>query len=151
MKTEQNKKEIMSLIKGFFKRVGGMEVEMIKIEENVVLVKVNTSNPELFIGKHGVVLNDFQYILAKMLRRKSGDNVFVDVDINQYKEKKNEYLKKIAQEAADEVVFSKKEKILAPMSSYERRIIHLALSERDDVKTESIGEEPKRRVVIKPV
>jgi len=60
MKTEQNKKEIMSLIKGFFKRVGGMEVEMIKIEENVVLVKVNTSNPELFIGKHGVVLNDFQ-------------------------------------------------------------------------------------------
>jgi len=37
------------------------------------------------------------------------------------------------------------------MSSYERRIIHLALSERDDVKTESIGEEPKRRVVIKPV
>ncbi|MGB9637586.1 MAG: R3H domain-containing nucleic acid-binding protein [Microgenomates group bacterium] len=52
---------------------------------------------------------------------------------------------------ADEVILTKREKILPPMSAKERRIIHLILSERKDVKTESFGKEPERRVIIKPL
>ncbi|RLC39293.1 MAG: hypothetical protein DRH33_03225, partial [Candidatus Nealsonbacteria bacterium] len=72
------------------------------------------------------------------------------LDINQYKKNKIEYLNDLAKSTADEVALSKKEKILPPMPSYERRIIHLTLAEREDVQTESQGEEPERRVVIKP-
>jgi len=59
-------------------------------------------------------------------------------------------LKELAKSVADEVALTKKERILEPMSAYERRIIHLELASRPDVTTESIGKEPKRRVVIKP-
>ena len=60
-------------------------------------------------------------------------------------------MKDLAKELADEVALTKKEKVLSPMPSYERRIIHLEISKREDVKTESIGEEPERRIVIKPI
>jgi len=56
----------------------------------------------------------------------------------------------LAKEIADEVALTKKEKILPPMPAYERRIIHLELAQRPDVTTQSIGQEPERRVVIKP-
>ena len=59
-------------------------------------------------------------------------------------------MKETAKSLADEVVLTKEEKVLAPMSAYERRIIHLELAERENVKTESIGEGLERRLVIKP-
>ena len=64
--------------------------------------------------------------------------------------KKMEYLKEIARSAADEVAINKTEKELPPMPPYERRIIHMEIAERTDVKTESVGEEPERRIVISP-
>jgi len=59
-------------------------------------------------------------------------------------------LKKLSKELADEVAKTRKSIMLQPMSSYERRIIHLELAERPDIVTESIGEEPERRVIIRP-
>ena len=59
-------------------------------------------------------------------------------------------MRETANSVADEVALTKKEKELAPMPAYERRVIHLELADRKDVTTESIGEEPKRRVVIRP-
>ena len=64
--------------------------------------------------------------------------------------KKAEYLKSSAQEFADEVALSGKEKALSPMSAYERRIVHMQLAGRKDVITESIGKEPERKIIIKP-
>ncbi|PIR71473.1 MAG: hypothetical protein COU43_02475 [Candidatus Nealsonbacteria bacterium CG10_big_fil_rev_8_21_14_0_10_37_25] len=75
---------------------------------------------------------------------------FIDLDINGYKKKKLDYLKELARSLADEVALTKKEKNLPPMAAYERRIIHLELAGRSDVTTESIGEEPERRVVVRP-
>ncbi|PJA84129.1 MAG: hypothetical protein CO145_02195, partial [Candidatus Nealsonbacteria bacterium CG_4_9_14_3_um_filter_37_13] len=69
---------------------------------------------------------------------------------NGYKKKKLDYLKELARSLADEVALTKKEKNLPPMAAYERRIIHLELAGRSDVTTESIGEEPERRVVVRP-
>jgi len=56
----------------------------------------------------------------------------------------------LARSLADEVAITKKEKILSSMPAYERRIIHLELAGRSDVTTESIGQEPERRIVIRP-
>ena len=75
---------------------------------------------------------------------------YIDLDINDYKKKKKDYLKELACSIANEVALSKKQKELPPMSAYERRIIHLELAERQDVSTESIGQEPERKVIITP-
>ena len=145
------KKGIEKITKEFLSKFSKEEdLKVAKIEGNVVFMELVTQTPEIFIGKHGLILGDLQHILARILRKKTGEEIFVDLDINQYKEKKTNYLKDLAQGLADEVSLTKKEKILPAMSPYERRIIHLALSERNDVKTESFGEEPERRIAIKP-
>ena len=74
----------------------------------------------------------------------------MNLDINDYKKKKVEYLKDFAKETADQIAMTGQEKTLPPMSSYERRIIHAELSQRTDVITESQGDGFDRHVVIKP-
>ena len=86
-----------------------------------------------------------------MMINKKFPNIFhLNLDINDYKKKKIDFLKKTAKELADEVMVSKVEKSMLPMSSYERRIVHSELSKRQDVKTESRGEGVNRYVVILP-
>jgi len=89
--------------------------------------------------------------LKIILKRKIAPekNFYIDLDINNYKKKKVEYLKELAISTADEVSLLKKEKSLEPMSSYERRVIHLELAERDNIVTESDGDGDERRVIIK--
>ena len=104
------------------------------------------------IGERGQTLSEIQRLLRAVLRRKAEapSPFFIDVDINDYKKKKTEYLKEVAQTAADEVAITKREKELPSMPPYERRVIHTELASRVDISTESIGEEPERRVKIKP-
>ena len=85
-----------------------------------------------------------------ILKKKITDPFYINLDINDYKKKKEEYLKELARSAAEEVALTKREKILGSMLAYERRIIHMELSNRENIETESIGEEPERRVIIKP-
>ena len=126
------------------------ELEMGQMKEDSLPVDLKTEDPQILIGEQGRTLVELQKILGKIIRKKLGEQIFLDLDINQYKKKKIEYLKEVAQSMADQVALQKEEKTLFPMSSFERRIIHMTLSEREDVKTESTGEEPERRVVIKP-
>jgi len=95
-------------------------------------------------------LTEIQHLLKAILRRKISEVFYIDLDINDYKKKKKEYLKELAISTADEVALSKKQKELPAMPAYERRIIHMALAERNDVITESVGEGIERRPVIKP-
>ncbi len=138
----------------------GTGIEVKQTRENAVSLALTTQEPQILIGKDGQTLMDIQHllkrILGKILYKENKENdeaeehIFIDFDINNYKQRKIEYLKEIANGFANEVVLTKKEKTLDPMSSYERRIIHLELSERKDVETKSIGEEPMRKVVIMP-
>ena len=84
------------------------------------------------------------------MNKKLGKLFYLNLDINDYKKKKVEYLKGLAHDLADEVVLTKKEKSFLPMSAYERRIVHIELANRLDIATESEGEEPYRKVTIKP-
>lgn len=150
----ENKKKldkIKKIVKEFFEKMCfEVELETAQLEENTISLSLEAKEPQILIGEHGQTLIEIQKVLGKLLRKKIGEQIFIDLDINQYKKKKISYLKELAKSLADEVSLERKEKTLAPMSSYERRIIHLTLSEREDVKTESQGEEPERRVVIKP-
>jgi len=144
--------EIKTLIEEFFKKTSfELEVEVLPPKDQTVFVKIKTSEPKILIGKNGQALFDLQRLLKLILKRSLKlEGAYIDVDVNDYKKRKMEYLKELAKSVADEVALTKKERVLEPMPSYERRVIHLELAERGDVTTESIGKEPNRRVVIKP-
>ena len=151
MENKRDLEKLKEIIERFFQKMSfQVQIEKEELKENVLIINLKTEEPQVLIGGGGKTLVDLQKILGKIIRRKAGKEIFLDLDINQYKKNKIEYLKDLAKSTADEVALSKKEKILPPMPSYERRIIHLTLAEREDVQTESQGEEPERRVVIKP-
>lgn len=123
----------------------------ISFRENVFMVCLKMNDPKILIGEKGQTLSEIQHLLRLLLRKKMGDDIFIEIDINDYKEKKKRALQDMVKDVADEVVFYKKEKVLPRMNPYERRIVHMALKERNDVQTESIGEGFSRKVVVKPI
>lgn len=148
---EKDLKEIKKIVQEFFKKTGfEIEIVFFNLENNTILIKIKVEEPKVLIGQNGQTLVEIQHLLKAIVSRKISERFYIDLDINNYKEKKIEYLKETAREIADEVSLTKKEKILYPMPAYERRIIHLELADRKDITTESIGQEPERRIIIKP-
>ena len=151
MFNKNNLDKIKKIVKEFFgKTTFDVEIEAKKTPEGTILIDLKMDEPQILIGQGGETLEEIQHLLKMILYRKLGEQIFIDLDISDYKKKKIEYLKELAKSSADEVALTKKEKILFPMLAYERRIIHMELSDNPNVTTESIGEEPERKVVIKP-
>ncbi len=127
------------------------------IPKDTVGVNITMDDPQILIGHNGQTLADVERLLKIAANKKVaaahpgalGNDFYVMVDINNYKEKKMAYLKDLAVTLADQVVLEKQEKSLPPMPSYERRIVHAQLAQRPDVLTESQGEGMERHVVIK--
>lgn len=119
-------------------------------DEETVLVDVKTDEPQMLIGEGGQTLGDMQYVLKLFLKKKIQEPFHLDLDINNYKAQKDEYLRETALSVADEVSLTRKEKTLPIMTARERRVVHMALQAREDIATESVGEDPERRIVIKP-
>jgi spoIIIJ-associated protein len=119
-------------------------------DQTTILLSIKLEDPQVLIGKNGETLSMIQHLLVKMAKRIAGEEIKISLDINDYRKRKAIFLKELAQVTADEVSLNKKNKELEPMSSYERRIIHMVLKERKDVLTESIGEGEERRIVIRP-
>ena len=147
----QNLEIIKKTIEEFFKKTGfEVVLESLLEEDKTINVNLKTEEPQILIGEAGQTLNEIQYLLKIILKKQIKEHFYLDIDINDYKKKKIEFLKEKAFLVADEVSLTKKEKELALMSAYERRIIHLVLSERQDIITESIGRGYERRIIIKP-
>ena len=119
-------------------------------QQDVVDLNIKLEEPQILIGEKGQTLFEVQRLLRMILNKSLQKVFYLNLDINDYKKKKVEYLKSLAKDLADEVSFSKEEKILLPMSSYERRVIHTELSQRNDIITESQGDGFDRHIVIKP-
>jgi len=118
-------------------------------DKKVVDLNIKLEEPQILIGQGGQTLFEIQRLLRTIFNKKFQDIFYLNLDINDYKNKKLEYLKSLARDLADEVALTKKERTLAPMSSYERRIIHAELSNRADVITESQGDGIDRHIIIK--
>ncbi len=165
---QQSKIEkIQKIAKEFFAK---MTVPILKMEADISFVEKNSvdykeknlepreiinlniilDEPQVLIGQGGQTLSEAQRILRMVLNKKLEGIFNLNLDINDYKKKKIEYLKTFARDLADDVALSKKERVLSPMPSYQRKIIHSELSNRADVTTESQGEGKDRCVVIKP-
>ena len=122
----------------------------VRIRENNIEIKIFSDNNSILIGKDGRNLESFQNILRQILLSNVESDFRLNLDIENYREKKVTNLERMAKKVAREVKFTKVETKLDAMNSYERRIIHNTLSNNKYVYTESIGEEPNRYVVIKP-
>lgn len=119
-------------------------------EESVTCNFKVTEDSNLLIGQYGVNLQSIQHILRLIIRKKISDKVKFIVDVNSYRKEKNQSLIELAHEAADQAVSEGRAIVLRPMSPYERRLIHLELSQNEKVVTESIGEDENRKIVVKP-
>ncbi|MCK4781865.1 hypothetical protein KAS79_03010 [Candidatus Parcubacteria bacterium] len=153
MINEKDLEKIKNNAKEFFEKAGfdaEIRVKISSDSEEVVDIDLEIDEPQILIGEKGQTLAEIQRLLKIILRKKIQAPFFINLDISDYKKKKIEYLKELAVSAAEDVALTKEEKTLDTMLAYERRIIHLELAGRSDVATDSIGEEPERRVIIKP-
>ena len=148
------KREVVQDIKNFLVKLlkdMGYSVNIeIKNKEEVPKYVIFSDNDALLIGKNGKNLKALSTIVNGYLNNELGRTYKFVIDVNEYKEKREHSLERLAKKIAREVATSKVEAKLDPMNSYERRIIHNILTNNKKVFTESEGEEPNRYVVIKP-
>lgn len=128
-----------------------MEIEAdIYIEESQELIDVNINGEAIgiLIGRRGETLDALQYLTGLAVNRKNTEYKRVTLDIENYRAKREDTLKKVANKMAGRVIKTKKSYKLEPMNPFERRIIHSELQNNKNIETYSVGEEPNRRVVI---
>jgi len=118
--------------------------------ENLIF-NIETKESDLLIGQYGANLRSLQHILRAMARKKNEEKVHFSIDANNYRKQRLVSLEELAQNLARQAIIKKRPIVLRPMSAYERRVVHVTLSENNQIKTESIGEGEDRKVVIKPV
>ncbi len=154
MLEEKELKIIEEKTKEFFERMGlDVEIEMNYLKEENDIMEINVfkiEDAKMFIGKQGLILGNLQLILRKIIKKELDKEIYLTLDIDNYRKNKINSYKSIANSAAEEVSTTGQQKILPPLSSYARRIIHMELAKRNDVETESVGMGDQRRIVVKP-
>ncbi len=121
-------------------------------EDDILFIDIENIDPKdmgMIIGRRGATLDAIQYLLSLVLNKDRDAYIKVILDINNYREKREETLIRLAERMAKKAKKTKRLVKLEPMNPYERRIIHSALQDVEYVTTFSEGEEPYRRVVIK--
>lgn len=143
---EEIAKELFSLI--------GSEAEVTVGEDKAneaILVKIDTQTETgLLIGRRGETLNSIQLILGMMVRQKLGEWVRITVNVGDWREKQEDQLKDLAQQAALKAKETGEPQPIYSLSAAERRIIHLVLADDKEVSTVSEGEGDERYLVVKP-
>ena len=120
-------------------------------KDGVISILIVTDNNAVLIGKDGNTLKSIQTILRQSVRKFGNFDIKINLDIAGYKSKREKNIMYEAKKIAREVSKTKIDAKLDPMNSYERRLVHTAISDFKHIDTESEGEEPNRCVVIKYV
>lgn len=120
------------------------------VEGRSVRFNLISEKTGLLIGKRGQNLNALQSLTQQVLNRYTDQFMIVVLDSENYRKRREESLIQLANRLASRALRERKEIKLEPMPSFERKIIHSALAENENVKTFSTGMEPNRRLVIQP-
>jgi spoIIIJ-associated protein len=113
-------------------------------------VDIRGNDLSVLIGRRSETLSAFQYMAALIIGKETGQFVQLTVDVEGYRGRRERQLIQMAKRVAEQVAKNGRRQTLEPMPADERRIIHIALRDHPDVKTESTGEEPYRKVMILP-
>ena len=119
-------------------------------DREVVHVNIEGSDLSFLIGRRAETLNALQYITSLMVNKKLNQWVPLQLDIQNFRQRRELELQKLARRMAEQVISTGRRQCLEPMSANERRTIHIELRKNDLVYTESIGEEPNRKICIYP-
>lgn len=129
----------------------GLEISFeTQIREDQIKVKMYSDDNPILIGHAGKNLAALQTLVRASIKSKYGKTPYISLDVENYKDKQLMYLEKTAKRIAREVSETKIPVELDNMNSYERLVVHNAVSDFEGICTESVGEEPNRHVVIKP-
>ena len=147
-KTAKKAEEILNKI---FEITGETSSFTTNIVDGKVVINIDSGASAHLIGYKGKTIEAIQSTINSIMQKQEEEYCKIFVEVNDYKNKKEERLKELARRLAKNAVKFGRDVRLEPMSAYERMIIHTELANRTDVTTESYGEEPRRRVVIKKV
>ena len=137
-------------VKGLFDVMGINAETKVEMKDHKVVINVIGEDGSQIIGKRGGVLDAVQTLAGAVANTGREEYTRIVVDCENYREKREETLQKLAHNLANKALKNERKIKLEAMNPYERRIIHAALSERKDVTTKSEGKEPNRYVVIVP-
>lgn len=143
---EEAKKFLTSVFEGM-----NLDVQMERMmNEERILFNLHGEGLGILIGKHGQTLDALQYLTNLAAGKNFRRRYFVLIDVEGYRERRRQTLESLAHRLAGKVKRTGEEVKLEAMPAGERRIIHLALQHDHEVMTDSEGETPYRRVVIRP-
>lgn len=118
------------------------------IKPDKVILHLHGKNLGILIGKHGQTLDALQYLTNLTTNQGQITRHFVMLDVENYRQRRKETLEQLALRLAGRVKHEGDKVVLEPMNGYERKIIHVALQDKEHVRTESEGQDPYRHVVI---
>lgn len=149
--------EIQHLTQELLNKLGFSPEIVVEVDESAVVqvnLKYDAHDEEergVLIGYHGETLRSLQLILGMIVNKNRDEWVPVMVDIDGYRQRREEQLVALAQRVAEKVLYLKEPIALSPMSAADRRIVHLTLQDIEGVESESSGSGYQRKVVVKPV
>lgn len=136
----------------FLGRIFSLTGESVELDSKIEndCLKINLSGPDMgiVIGKRGETLDALQHLTSLVVNRGDSDFLKVSLDAENYREKRNAALESLAHKLAAKVKRTRRSTTLEPMNAYERRIIHSALQDDENVTTYSVGQGINRKVVI---
>jgi spoIIIJ-associated protein len=115
-----------------------------------IYVDVRGDDLSILIGRRAETLNALQYIANLIISKELGHSGAVVIDVEGYRSRREGQIRQLARRMAEQAVKTGRRQVLEPMSASERRIIHMELRSNPNVSTESVGEEPRRKVTILP-
>ena len=124
--------------------------DLAEVEGWSIQVAVSPEDSGVLIGYHGETISALQLILSLMAHQRIGEWYRLSLNINDYRERREQVLVEMAKNAAERVKATQEELIMPPMASFDRRTVHLTLAKEQGVRTESVGEGRDRRLIVYP-
>ncbi len=115
-----------------------------------VRVEIQGNDLSILIGRQAETLNALQYIASLIVAKEMGQPVTLVLDVEGYRQRREQQIRQLARRMAEQAINTQRRQVLEPMPANERRIIHIELRDNPLVSTESIGEDPHRKVTILP-
>ncbi len=143
--TQTVRETVTALVRPIVGEITALEVN---VEENRVLVKVESEDSGLLIGREGQHLAAVQYLAARIITTKMQVQVRIQLDTGDYHQRQDDRMQSLALMLADRLRKTGRSQSTRPMSAYQRRVIHLALQDEPDVQTRSVGDGVLKRVII---
>ena len=141
--------EIKNYLSELLTKIGLETTFETKIRGEQITIKMFSSQNNILIGRNGQTLKALQQIIRQHIFNIIGVYPYILLDVENYKEKCENHLEKLAKQIAREVTKTKQPVIMDNMNSYERRIVHNTLANFKNITTFSEGEEPNRHIVVK--